>query len=292
MATYSEVLVTESWTDIFSGAGFTAGTESVVFQNIGRNAISLSFGENEPSDTDYGVVSFTGDQLVIPISCDGLWARTAEAPLKNYVVLESADNLNLNTTLPADIYTNNIPNVRRLSVDSQPTSFEENSQFRFIDTFSDVATTNGVLYLFELAAPIVVFDRLISLYTGGRQYAVYPYDDADTYTGTQDTLSRVPLPLNGLLRDGLTTHPATNTTVTRYTVTAFTPTNAFTALDQVISPTGGTIKEANHYSSEGIKFGTPEATDSDPIKYWVYFSNLESTDETNGFWSLSWEERT
>jgi hypothetical protein len=85
----------------------------------------------------------------------------------------------------------------------------------------------------------------------------------------------VPTPLNILLRDGFTTHPDTNVTITRYTTTAFTPTNDFTAFDQIITPTGG----------------TSEASRESPIKYWVYFSNLESTDDTSGYWSLSWEER-
>lgn len=291
MATYNDVLITSDWTDIFSGAGFTAGTGDVIFQNKGFCKLLLSFTDSTPTDNDYGTIIATGDKITIPVTCNGLWAKTPEKSLKAWGVLESRNNYNTCNSLPEDIYTSTIGNVRRLSVDSQPTSFEENTQFRFIDTWEDVSNTDSILYLFEQTAPIVIFSRDLSLYTGGRSYYVIPYDESDTYTGTQETLTRVPLPLNGLLRDGLTEHPDSNVTITRYTVTAFTHANEFIEMSQVIAPTSGLTKVAGDYSSESLRFGTETCSESDPLRYWIYLPNLESTDDSNGYWKLCWEER-
>lgn len=292
MATYTDVLVSNSWTNVFDLAVFTAGTETVVFQNKGNSTLVLSFDSVAPDDEDeQGMIIFVGEKIIIPISCSYLWAKTKEDGITNLVILESASNYNSGNVIPDDIYTSTIANVRRLSVDSQPTSFEENTQFRFIDTFVNIDDAEDILYLFEQTAPIVVFDRIISLFTGGREYYVYPYDSSDTYTGTQDTLERVPLPMNNLLRNGLTSHPDTNVTITRYTVTDFTPVNYWVEMSQILAPTSGLTKVAGDYSAESVRYGTATASVSNPIRFWLYFPNLESTDATNGYWKIIWEER-
>ena len=85
--------------------------------------------------------------------------------------------------IPSDTLTDDQPGIRRIAVDSQQTSFEKNTQFRFFDRFVDVPYGSQIVYKLTISAPINIIQRTILVWSGGREYLIYKDVAGLTFTG-------------------------------------------------------------------------------------------------------------
>lgn len=292
MASYTDITVSDTWVSLFDTIGITDTNTSLRVQNKGSHSVLASINTTAPEEDSQGIMLLTGDSVTLPTATTSCWLKSGSQIGGSKISVADATLFLDSTTIPPDIYTSTISGVRRLSVDSQQTSFEQNEQFRFVDSFDDFAYASSILYKFTITNPINLFERTLSVYEGGREYYVYPYNESDTFTGSAFGTQRVPTPMNNLLRDGLTEHPSTSVTVERYTVTAFTPTEDW--IDKTFVLTDGNSNRATDtFSSDNLRFGTGAASTDDPAVFWVYLPSIGSSNNvTNGYLRLVWEERT
>lgn len=102
-------------------------------------------------------------------------------------------------------------NTSRIKVDSQPTSFENNEQFKIAHRFNSVTGSNQIVYWFNNINPVNIIDRIVRLKEGKREYLVIPDPQDGTYDAVKAQLSSAQVPVrivNGNLSDsGLASHP-------------------------------------------------------------------------------------
>lgn len=298
---YTEV---NDWVDINTLIGIDAGTELYIQNRSSASILAVCSDDSDSvSDNDGYFINERGgreDTFSVSYGAPTLYVKLANKLPHNNIVLNiiettyTADIINRTLSIPNDIYTSSIANVRRLSVDSQQTSFEENTQFRYVDEYSSVVNDSDIIYLVTTTAPINLFERTLSLYEGGRSYKVYLYTDGeDTITGDSDTEQRSITPMNYLLRDGLTTHPTSNMTITRYTGATFTPSTDNDWLDVTNVLTDGNANRAtDSFNSDNLRFGSGDASSDSPLSFVLVLTGIGSSSSvTNGFLRLVWEER-
>lgn len=117
----------------------------------------------------------------------------------------------------SDLLTGPIAGTRRIKVDQQQTSFEENSQFRFFDELS-IPKIGGsqIVYRVKSVNPFVLFSRVLSFYQGGATYRVYADDGSHTFDNSLLGSPVAAKPVNGDLSDsGLSVHPVSSITLER-----------------------------------------------------------------------------
>lgn len=178
------------------------------------------------------------------------------------------------------------PNVARLAVDSQQTSFEQNHQFRFFDTWLDISNTNQIVYYIQTPNPINIFLREIELYNGGRAYRAYNDDGSHTFTGTLSSQGVI-TPINYNLNDSrLDALPSTLVTVQRAVGSAiFTAGNPpYTGTS--IKTDGNSNRNVTGYQTSGVRFGT----DTNFAAYLV-FDGIAPNNATSGSFEIVYEER-
>lgn len=289
MATYSDIFVDNSWKDLTYGTGITLGEEDLILQNKGFGHLLISINDSPPEDLE-GLTIVPNEKVVI--SSDVTSFHLIALSYNCKVSVEKASLINtvgsVPNGLPTDLYTSTESNVRRISVDSQPTSFEDNKQFRFVDRFENVSNSNAIVYKVELSVPVNVLYRELGLRLGGRDYFVYPYISDSELVGTANATQRSPLPQNNKLKDGLTVHPTSGVTFTRYDGATFTPTDAeaYTDTTMVVAD-GNNSRATNTFNSDGFMSGT-----GDTEGFWLYLPHTGATnDNTYGYFRLIWEER-
>lgn len=117
---------------------------------------------------------------------------------------------------PDDLLTSKRIGTRRVSVDSQPTSFEENTQFKIAHRFNGVSGNNQIVYWFNNVNPVNIKDRVVRLKEGKREYLVVPDPQDGTYDAVKNLLSAAEVPVrtvnSNLLDSGLSTHPVSSVT--------------------------------------------------------------------------------
>lgn len=106
--------------------------------------------------------------------------------------------------------TTNDSRTARVRVDSQQTSFEANTQFRFFDEIEIPATNDyQVVYKVSAVNPFILFSRVLSFYQGGATYRIYADDGSHTVPGTLADSGWIG-PANGdLTTSELPAHPET-----------------------------------------------------------------------------------
>lgn len=191
-----------------------------------------------------------------------------------------------------NIATSRNKNLARIPVDSQQTSFEANSQFKFFDDVSGadaLAGTDILIYRFTSANPIKLQLRLINGWQGGRKYIVYPNFGA-TITGgsfvdvTADKVSPIN---NDLSVSGLPSHPISGVTVEKRIATAFSSTAPKrTGTSYLIPPDGRRSQPSSNYTASGNASGVA-AGDS----FLLVFTNISGNDPAEFMFQLEWEER-
>lgn len=126
-------------------------------------------------------------------------------------------NLNPIKGIPRELFTGFSGGTERIKVDSQQSSFESNSQFRFFDELS-LPKIGGsqIVYRVKSVNPFVLFSRVLSFYQGGATYRVYADDGSHAFDNSLLGSPVTALPVNGDLScSGLSAHPASSITLER-----------------------------------------------------------------------------
>ena len=189
--------------------------------------------------------------------------------------------------IPSDLVKGK--SARRLGIDQEAVSYSENREFRFFDRIVNVANTDQLVYKFTTTVDLNVTARVIELWSGGREYLVYPgIPENVTFTGTLTSIPKV-FPVNGILRDGLSSHPASGVTVERAIGAGiFSSTDDARNGTGVVTVTSGANRSSSTYSLSGEKAGV-----SGGVSFWLVFNHLSQSgnNATNGLFRLQWEER-
>lgn len=184
----------------------------------------------------------------------------------------------------SDMLTSARKGVRRLQVDSQQTSFEENEQFRYFDRLVDIPTGSQIVYKITLTRPVNLFTRKLSLISGGREYLVYPDTANVTFTGTLGNAG-VTTSMNQNLNQYLTEAPPSGVTIQR-AVGAGIFTSTDTPVDGLIALTDGkSNRSSNELDVEGGKLGYAIGA------AWVVMNHVGANNATRGQYKLEWEVR-
>lgn len=133
-----------------------------------------------------------------------------------------------------------VKNTSRVKTDDQPTSYEENKQFKIFHRFNNIAGNEQIVYWFNNTVPVNIKERTIRLKNGKREYLVIPDPQDGTYDAVLAQLSATETPVrivnSNLVDSGLTSHPASDVTVL-HGVGA----NLFTVADDEQFPNGDLV---------------------------------------------------
>jgi hypothetical protein len=282
----SNLLVTTNWVNLFDATSVTSGSMRMLLQNKGSGILVINFSDISPEEADTdGLQLYPNQHITIPTNVTTAFIRSYNNPFHCYMFYGNADEVSINDLMiPTDIYTTDQLGIRRLAVDAQQTSFEENTQFKYFDELVDIAYGSQVVYKITLTNPINLFLRKLSLYTGGRKYRVYPASQV-TFTGTL-TNSGIISPMNQNLSKYNTTHPVTGLTIQRSVGSGIITTTG-NPLDGLDVLTDG---NANRASSEFDAEGERQGYSGDQIVY-VILNPLGGNGVSSGFYKLIWEER-
>lgn len=193
---------------------------------------------------------------------------------------------------PADMATSSNIGTRRLAVDSQQTSFEENRQFRLFFEFGDIwsatlpsiPTGQQLVLKFTSLNALNVFVRRPELHEGGFAYRVFRDNAQVTFTGTLAPLDRI-TPVNGNLQDtGLPAHPVTGVT-TEWAIGA----GIFRSTDwprngTVVKTDGNVNRNTNNYSPNDERSGVAANG-----AFWLVMDSI-SQGSTKGMLTIMYEE--
>lgn len=195
------------------------------------------------------------------------------------------------TDLPMPgIATSRNKQTARMPSDNQPKSFDENNQFRFFVTISDLYAadippiTNAQQLVFKITAGnafnVIVREPLF--YTGGRMYRVFPNNENAVFSGTLTDCSQWIGNVNGnLSASGLPVHPSSGITI-EYDVGAgiFTSTGRAPNGTCVLTDTSGS-KSTSQYSPNDVKSGVAAAQ-----SFWLVFDHIGANADTKGMFTI------
>lgn len=126
-------------------------------------------------------------------------------------------NVSVATSSPASLSSGRYDETRRVKTDPQPTSFEENRQFKIFHRFNNIPGNEQIVYWFNNTVPVNIKERTIRLKEGKREYLVISDPQDGTYDSVLSQLSATETPVrivNSNLEDsGLASHPTSDVTV-------------------------------------------------------------------------------
>ncbi len=189
--------------------------------------------------------------------------------------------------IPSDTLTDDQPGIRRIAVDSQQTSFEKNTQFRFFDRFVDVPYGSQIVYKLTISAPINIIQRTLLVWSGGRDYLIYKDVAGLAFTGALADSGSI-APLNENLASIYETHPLKTVSIQRAVgVDIFTPATNQNPIGGTAAATEGnaTNKPSSEYSPNDTRYG------ASPQVLWLVLGNIGGNVNTNGQYELIWEQR-
>lgn len=266
IATWKQISTGENRVDIRHLTGHTqiayvkASALPVGFDSDTATMLVTTVGEEE----DYGGIAEDEFLYAYAISDDA-----------SISVTEYSSFLSTMTTAPGT-------DSARFRVDSQPTSFENNAQFKIFYRIQSLPTAQQMVLKFESVNELNIMVRKINLWFGGREYLVYGDDGTHTVTGT---FTSVPVfSVNGNVQGG-GIHPSTGVTVsvakgTGIFVAGSSPTNG----DAVVTDTN-----ANRATSQ-ILADTNQSGVSAGSTFYLVFGHIGSNDASTGHYYLQWEE--
>lgn len=171
----------------------------------------------------------------------------------------------------------------RFKVDSQPSSFEANEQFKIFYRLQEVPRTQQLVMKFETVNALNIMVRKINLWKGGREYLVYGDDGSHTVTGTFTPINVYTV--NGNVEGG-GAHPVSGVTASvAIGADIFTegsePTNGDASLTDA-NAARATAQPLQDSNQSGVPAGAT---------FYLVFNNIGLNDDTNGHYYLQWEER-
>lgn len=189
--------------------------------------------------------------------------------------------------IPSDTLTDEQPGIRRIAVDPQQTSFEQNAQFRFFDRLVDIPYGSQIVYKLTITQPINVFQRTLLVWSGGREYLIYKDITGLSFTGSLADSGSI-TPLNENLASIYETHPLKTVSIQRAVgVGIFTPAANQRPIGGTAAATEGntTNKPSSEYSPNDTRYG------ASPQVLWLVLGNIGGNVNTNGHYELIWEQR-
>lgn len=185
-----------------------------------------------------------------------------------------------------------VKNTSRVKTDDQPTSYEENKQFKIFHRMIGVATTGQIVFKFSTLPALNIIERNITAWGGGREYLVIPdtgqYPAVDALLTTSVKVRNV----NGNLEDsGLPVHPTSGVTVDYGVLTGadqipIANGDQFPNGDVISVNEGGFLSVTNSQISNSVNKSGVAAGQA----FYLVFRNI-SSDVFDGQFFLQWEER-
>ncbi len=268
----------------------------VSIRNIGRagDIIEIIISATEPLESDRGeAITQLGNTYRITNHPNEVWIRyisysdssTIVTTSKTCLVtIQQSSYISDSDGLPADLFTSDELGTRRLAVDSQQTSYEENAQFRYFDRISAVPNGSQIVYKFTTANPLNVLQRYFELSSGGRQLLVYPHTENIVFTGTLVDSGRI-TPINSNLSPNNATHPVTGFTAQRAVGSGiFSTTDLPIDGVSVVSDSQGNASSSS-FSADGLRTGVPSGT----VSYFV-LNSIANNDAASGALRFVYEE--
>ena len=174
--------------------------------------------------------------------------------------------------------------IARIPVESQPTAFRDNSEFRFFDRFDGVSQGDQIVYKLTFPNAVNITKRLVNLWVGGREYLVYPDSPSHTVPPALSVTGRVS-PLNNRLRAGLSSHPASSVVIERADGSGIWSTTDLPETGTGILTDSNTNRAASQFSPSQEPFGIAAGS-----VIWVVLEHIGGNNPTSGQYELEWEE--
>lgn len=183
--------------------------------------------------------------------------------------------------------------TQRLRTDNQPTSYEENYEFKIFRRFINVPTTDQMVFKFTAGIDCNIMERKINIWAGGREYLVIP--DTGQYPALDAQLSVVTVTnVNGILTDsGLPVHPTSQVTVLYGTGAGLIGDVNSTFGSESQYPNGDAVQtDGNANRANNSLLSTPNRSGvAAGQAFYLFFRNISQSTATSGHFYLQWEER-
>ncbi len=174
------------------------------------------------------------------------------------------------------------PESSRFKVDSQPSSFEANEQFKIFYSIQNLPTTQQMVLKFESVNALNIMVRKINLWSGGREYLVYGDDGSHTVTGAFTPIDV--FTVNGNVQGG-GAHPVSQVAASvAFGAGIFTPGSLPTNGDGVVTDTN-LSRATNQPLADTNQSGVPSNS-----TFYLVFNHIGSNDTSTGHYYLQWEE--
>lgn len=186
------------------------------------------------------------------------------------------------------VFTGMFSDTGRIKVEPQPTSFEENSQFRIFHRMIGIASTDQIVFKFDSTNAVNIMERKINLWEGGREYLVIPDDGSYGAVDAALTTSVQVRTVNGNLSDSkLPVHPTSGVTVSYGTGAGL-----FSISDTEQFPNGDAVKTDNNSGRANNQLlASPNLSGvAAGQAFYLVFLPLGSGN-TSGHFLVQWEER-
>ncbi len=193
-------------------------------------------------------------------------------------------------SLIKDLFTSTVQGVRRVKVESLPSSFEENTQFRFFEDISrlnagaGVPATSQLVYKFTATNAVIVFLRQINIWEGGRKYLVYPADGNETFTGTFTDVSSQIYPTSAIVGPSGSI-PATGVTVERAIGAGIFSTTSLPRNGTASLTDGNANRATSSYTANGDRGGVAAGQ-----SFYLVFDHIGQANPTLGLFLIAFEE--
>ncbi len=277
MASVRVELEKETWKEIATQAAY-------VNHNIGAFQVAYVIAESLPSGFDLDTATMKNT-----IRGDHKCFTELGANKKIYAYSIYGDAELSVTTFEAIVpfLTNMVTDpglpTSRFKVDAQPTSFEENTEFKIFYRIQSLSQNNQLVIKFTTVNALNIMVRKINLWEGGREYLVYGDDGSHTVTGTFTDIDV--FNVNGNVEGG-GSHPTSLV-------------NASVAIGSGIFTAGSlpsngdgvlTDSNANRANNQPLSDNNQSGVASGSTFYLV-FNHIGQNSNTKGQFFLQWEER-
>ena len=269
-----------SWENANTLSGIPAGT-AITIQNQTASTVFLAVSSVMPSSTFRGYVIPPDTSVSTPVSAgeSAVWLYgTGKVSIQP--VTERATSV---VSLPLDLYTSNEVDYRRLKVEPEQSSFVDNHQFRYFESFHDVPYGSQVVYYFQTVNPVNIVFRKLDLYQGGREYLVYGTTGV-TFTGTLGS----PLPIhtvNNNLKPSNITHPVSGVTVRKAVGAGIFSSTATPPHGTICLTDGNSNRASATYAPNDQKSGVAAGQ-----SFYLVLNHIGSNNNTSGQITVLWEE--
>lgn len=249
-------------------------------QNKSGSQIYSHSQPGEPTEGRSGERVAVGHIIETDNDSEGEWIFISS--VDGRVSVEVIDEISTESLLN-DLVTKLGTDYSRFKVDSQPSSYEANEQFKIFYRLQDVPQNQQLVMKFESVNALNIMVRKINVWEGGREYLVYGDDGSHTVTGT---FTPIPVyPVNGNVQGG-GAHPVSGVTASvAIGSNIFTegnpPTNGDAAMTDA-NAARATAQPLSDSNQSGVRAGST---------FYLVFNNIALNDDTNGQYFLQWEER-